>query len=111
MASRAFNINNVRSQPYRLGTSKCFGSAQDKRIGCVACHDPHREMVKEAGYYDGKCRACHEAGKAASSVKSCPVAERDCVSCHMPKVDFPDGHSRFTDHRIRVVRPGAGFPG
>ena len=110
VGSQTFNINNVRSQPYRLGTSKCYTSSQDKRIGCVACHDPHREMAKGAEYYDGKCQACHEGGKKASSVKSCPVAKRDCVSCHMPKVDFPDGHSRFTDHRIRVVRPGTGFP-
>lgn len=111
VSSRTFNINNVRSQPYRLGTSKCFTSAQDKRISCVACHDPHQEMAKSAEYYDAKCQACHEGGKKASSVKSCKVAKRDCVSCHMPKVDFPDGHSRFTDHRIQVVRPGSGFQG
>jgi len=29
----------------------------------------------------------------------------------MPKVDFPGGHFRFTDHRIRVVRAGSGYPG
>lgn len=111
VAFRTFNINNVRSQPYRLATSKCYTATQDKRISCVACHDPHQDMVKSAEYYDGKCQVCHQARATASRVKACPVAERNCVSCHMPKVDFPDGHSRFTDHRIRVVLPGAGFPG
>lgn len=111
VALRTLNINNVRSQPYRLGTSKCFRATQDKRISCVACHDPHEDMVKDSKYYDAKCQACHQTGTAASAVKPCPVAKQGCVSCHMPKVDFPDGHSRFTDHRIRVVRPGAAFPG
>jgi hypothetical protein len=28
----------------------------------------------------------------------------------MPKVDFPGGHFKFTDHRIRIVR-GDSYPG
>jgi len=30
---------NVRFQPYRLASSKCF-SGTDPRISCIACHDP-----------------------------------------------------------------------
>ena len=110
---RTFNVNNVRSQPYRLATSQCYRATatQDKRISCVGCHDPHEDLVKDAKYYDAKCQACHQTGARGSRVKGCPVAKQDCVSCHMPRIDFPDGHSRFTDHRIRVVRPGAPFPG
>jgi hypothetical protein len=105
VAFRTFNINNVRSQPYRLSTSKCYRSSPDKQISCVGCHDPHQDLVKETSYYDAKCQACHGA-----SGKKCPQAKQECVRCHMPKVDFPDGHSRFTDHRIRVARPGEAFP-
>lgn len=102
-----FNINNVRSQPYRLATSKCYQASQDKRISCVGCHNPHEELVTTAEYYNAKCQSCHQ-----SAAKTCPVAKTgDCVSCHMPRIDFPDGHSKFTDHRIRIVRPGAPFPG
>jgi hypothetical protein len=105
------NVNNVRSQPYRLATSKCYKSSDDKRISCVACHDPHRDLVKNAAYYDAKCQACHASGDTTAAIKTCPVGTRDCVSCHMPRVNFPDGHSRFTDHRIRIVKPGAPYPG
>ncbi len=110
-ANGPHDINNIRFQPYRLATSRCYNSSiNDKRIGCVACHDPHQNMVKGDDYYDVKCGACHQAGIAPASVKTCPVAQHRCVSCHMPKIDFPHGHFRFTDHRIRVVRSGAPYP-
>src|SRR5579864_6016087 len=111
-ANGPHDINNIRFQPYRLATSRCYNSSvNDKRISCVACHDPHREVVKSAEYYDAKCAACHEARNVSASVKTCPVAQHGCTSCHMPKIDFPNGHFKFTGHRIRVVRPGAGYPG
>jgi hypothetical protein len=28
----------------------------------------------------------------------------------MPKIELPGSHAKFTDHQIRVVRPGAGYP-
>jgi hypothetical protein len=28
----------------------------------------------------------------------------------MPKVELPGSHFKFTDHRIRIVRPGEQFP-
>jgi hypothetical protein len=28
----------------------------------------------------------------------------------MPKVEIPGAHFQFTDHRIRIVRPGEKFP-
>lgn len=106
------DINNIRFQPYRLATSRCYNSSvNDKRISCVACHDPHQGVVKDAEYYDAKCGACHEARNVSASIKTCSVSQHGCVSCHMPKIDFPHGHFKFTDHRIRVVRSAAGYPG
>jgi hypothetical protein len=32
------------------------------------------------------------------------------VSCHMPTVELPGAHFKFTDHRIRIVRPGQPYP-
>jgi CxxC motif-containing protein (DUF1111 family) len=104
---------NVRFQPYRLTNSKCY-EGTDPRISCVACHDPHQDVVREDSTYDPKCLACHaaasHAASSAVSAKSCPVAKENCVSCHMPKVTLPNGHMTFTDHEIRVVRPGDGYP-
>ena len=101
-------VLNVRFQPYRLTNSRCY-SATDERIRCVACHDPHRELVREAAYYDAKCLACH--GRAAAKpLKACPVAAKDCVTCHMPKIELPGSHNLFSDHQIRIVRKHEPYP-
>ena len=58
---------DVRFQPYRLANSKCFDGT-DPRISCVACHDPHKKLVRDSpAYYDPKCLACHapSGGKRA----------------------------------------------
>jgi hypothetical protein len=106
----------VRFQPYRLANSKCFDGA-DPRISCIACHDPHVDVVRNDSSYDSKCLACHSgvastsASAAASKpARACPTAKSDCVSCHMPKVKLPNGHLTFTDHQIRIVKAGEKFP-
>ena len=99
-------VNNVRFQPYRLANSKCYDS-EDRRIRCTACHDPHSVLETNLANYDAKCTACHST---ALHAKVCTVAKADCAECHMPKVELPGAHARFTDHQIRIVRPGAPYP-
>jgi Cytochrome c3 len=101
-------ILNIRFQPYRLTNSKCYDAA-DPRISCTACHDPHADVVRTTASYDSKCQACHTTGAKATG-KVCPVAKRDCVSCHMPKLDLPGAHRKFTDHLIRVVKADGSYP-
>jgi len=96
---------NVRFAPYRLANSQCF-LGDDKRIRCTACHDPHAGLDRDAASYDRACLACH----ASKPRKSCPVSQNRCVSCHMPQVTLSDGHAVFTDHQIRIVHPGDGYP-
>lgn len=118
-------VSTARSAPYRLVTSKCWGDGSDDRIICTACHNPHEELNKSPTAYDSACLKCHVTGrnqptKAAritdSSVvsshpgKACPVASQKCPSCHMPKVLVPEMNDVFTDHRIRIVKPGESFP-
>jgi Zn finger protein HypA/HybF involved in hydrogenase expression len=115
MRGHTRGIINVRFQPYRLANSKCFDGA-DPRISCLACHDPHQDVVREDSSYDGKCLVCHGSSPEPASAsgtagaKSCPVSKKDCVSCHMPKMTLPGGHMRFTDHEIRVVKAGDPYP-
>jgi hypothetical protein len=94
----------VRFQPYRLTNSKCY-DAEDRRIACTACHDPHGTTVRDVSFYDAKCMSCHASGK------KCTVAAKDCVSCHMPKIQLPGIHYDFTDHWIRIAKPGDAYPG
>lgn len=114
----------VRFQPYRLQNSRCY-AADDPRIGCLACHNPHDQVNHDQAYYDKKCLACHGETHAQTTTasltgvaapdpsreaKTCPVAKAKCASCHMPKVDLPGGHAQFTDHQIRIVHPGDAYP-
>lgn len=108
---RNVGMNNVRFQPYRIFQSKCY--SDDRNIRCTACHNPHEPLREDAGYYDPKCLACHALkGQAVAqgSQPSCPVGTKDCVSCHMPKIELKTAHFKFTDHYIRVVRPGEKYP-
>lgn len=110
-------INNVRFQPYRIFHSKCY--SDDRRISCTACHDPHGPLNREVSYYDSKCLACHSLKGKTSEIKAtqveqstapaCPVATKDCVSCHMPKIGPAAAHFKFTDHYIRIVKPGEAY--
>lgn len=99
-------ILNVRFQPYRLTNSKCYNTA-DARIRCSACHDPHGALAANLASYDAKCSACHSA---AERTKTCRVAKANCVTCHMPKIELPGAHARFTDHQIRIARAGESYP-
>jgi hypothetical protein len=108
---QAMGINNVRFQPYRIFHSKCY--SDDRNIRCTACHNPHETLREDAAYYDKRCLACHALkGQpvAQGSSPSCPVATKDCVSCHMPKVEIKAAHFKFTDHYIRIVKSGEKYP-
>ncbi|MDQ3648697.1 MAG: hypothetical protein M3458_00170 [Acidobacteriota bacterium] len=121
-------IDNVRFQPYRLTNSRCYDT-EDRRISCTACHNPHEDVRRDAAFYDAKCTACHAPNKHAKSVAPssivqssvahsnqrngappCPTGRQLCVTCHMPKVEVPGAHFKFTDHHIRVVKPNNKFP-
>lgn len=106
-------VFNVRFAPYRLENSRCWGKG-DARLTCLACHDPHRPLVTEARAYDAACLHCHVLGGARKVTghagAACPVATSNCVSCHMPQYEPPGLHYKFTDHWIRVVRPGQSYP-
>jgi Cytochrome c3 len=107
-------VANVRFQPYRLENSRCWRDG-DARLACTACHDPHKQLVREAATYDAKCFACHVSSSAKKISadhpgKACPVAKKDCVSCHMPRVVVPSMHAPFADHRIRIVRTKEKYP-
>jgi hypothetical protein len=105
---------NVRFAPYRLENSRCWEKG-DARITCLGCHDPHKPLVHDSASYDANCLACHRANRAGRKDANhpgaaCPVAPKNCVRCHMPKVEPPGLHSSFTDHWIRLVKPGAPYP-
>ena len=105
---------NVRFQPYRITNSKCF-DADDRRIACTACHEPHSDVARTPAAYDSVCLGCHAVTAAPKkaglkSGKVCHTGRNGCVQCHMPKIALPGAHYAFADHQIRVVRPGDPYP-
>jgi predicted CXXCH cytochrome family protein len=119
--SGAKGVSTVKSQPYRLVESKCWGKGE-ARLTCTSCHNPHESVRRDAAAYDTVCLACHVTQIAHQSTDksteqtveprgaSCSVGTKDCVSCHMPKVNVPEMHYKFTDHRIRIARTGDPYP-
>ena len=101
---RLGGVSNVRFQPYRIFNSKCY--SDDRRISCIGCHNVHEPLQTASTSYDTKCAACHSPKQG----KICKIGKKDCASCHMPKVDLPGAHFKFTDHRIRIVKPGEAYP-
>lgn len=107
-------FQNVRFQPYRIFNSKGHNQF-DSRISCIACHNPHDNVQHEASFYDSKCLACHlsnpkQAKTEMQTARACPVGTQQCVACHMPKVEIPGTHTKFTDHWIRVLKPNEPIP-
>lgn len=100
-------IINVRFQPYRIANSQCY-DPEDRRISCIACHDPHAEVDRNPAAYDNVCKSCHAPG--AKTAKVCHTAKAECSSCHMPKYEIPGSHHAFSDHQIRIVRPHETYP-
>jgi hypothetical protein len=133
LQTQVTGVANVRFQPYRLESSKCWARG-DARLACYTCHDPHQPLETNTASYDAKCLSCHVTKKPQSSTTSaslakktervaspsgkiadhpgaaCPVATSNCASCHMPKVEVPSMHAPFTDHRIRIVRDITPYP-
>jgi hypothetical protein len=109
----ATGVANVRFQPYRLESSRCWGKG-DARLTCASCHNPHQPLVREARAYDSRCLSCHASSKQSKPTTeqpgaACPVGKEDCVTCHMPRYEVPDMHYTYTDHRIRIVKAGEPF--
>jgi len=107
-------INNIRFQPYRMFNSRGHNT-NDLRVSCLACHNPHEHLKKDAAYYDAKCLACHlttakEAKTERRSAAACPVSTKNCATCHMPKVELQGMHASFTDHWIRIAKPNEPIP-
>lgn len=107
-------MTNVRFQPYRLANSRCYKNPDDRRISCSACHDAHEDARHDAAFYDAKCLACHQSKNSPSAkdriAPPCPTGKAQCAACHMPKIEPPGLHFKFTDHQIRVVKPNEPYP-
>ena len=104
----------IRFQAPTFARSRCY--TESGSLSCVTCHNPHRNASRNAADYETVCLQCHQAagsspGPATSKSSrakvwsSCPInPQRDCLNCHMPRVEGAVPRTIFTDHDIRVRR-------
>jgi predicted CXXCH cytochrome family protein len=102
----------IRFQAPTLVQSRCY--TESGTLSCVTCHNPHKNASRTASDYEALCLECHpsvkgqdrQAAKELAREKTwapCPTgAERDCLSCHMPRIKDAVPRTIFTDHFIRV---------
>lgn len=93
---------NARHQPPYLAQSACFLKSNGA-LSCLTCHPPHAPMSRVAADYDRRCAGCH-AKPEHRTLQRTPVANRSCVSCHMPAVE-PQANLRFANHWIGIYAP------
>ena len=96
----------VRFQSSTFPNSPCV-IASKGQFDCMTCHDPHRDAETSPAFYERKCLECHAPDPHSPTTDfarvPCPVnPSRDCLSCHMPRIEEVVPHTSFTDHHIRI---------
>ena len=80
-------------------------------ITCVACHEPHGQHKKQAGFGDGTtlCRNCHMQKTGDNDEPHTPCTKElvGCTDCHMPKIVKTGGFFSLHSHAFQVVMPEA----
>ena len=71
-----------------------------------------RQLVRDPAFYDAKCLTCHASqcqfSRPEALAKPCRTGTKRCSSLlTCPRRSLPGTHASFTDHFIRIVRPGA----
>src|SRR5262249_55484688 len=113
----------LRFQSLTLTWSRCY-TESGGTLGCVTCHDPHRNAEPSAVRNEAKCLSCHAPDRTTSSTGSstpqtsgrrpdpsrdrpgakgtktpCPVnPTQGCIDCHLPRVWVQSTHSFKADH-------------
>lgn len=92
------------SQVEELALSRC-ARASGGRLWCGTCHNPHAAPADRVRQVREICMSCHPT----LSRQTHPVAQVDCVGCHMPARSTSNiDHVSVTDHRIHI--PGSTAP-
>ncbi|MFM1802907.1 MAG: hypothetical protein RJA81_2259 [Planctomycetota bacterium] len=104
----------VRFQATTLTFSECYKKTEGTgAFDCLTCHSPHEDAESELTFYDEKCLKCHQTAQQKNVLEvadeqlasTCRIeTQKNCTSCHMPKIDSIQPHAKFTDHQISIPK-------
>ncbi len=104
----ALNSVHTSNQVGRLSLSQCF---QKSEMGCVECHDPHRNERGNLKLFSKRCLECHQQEHCGMNEQLGNRLSDNCIDCHMPvrasetlQVETGNGNifPPLRDHFIRV---------
>lgn len=104
----SLNSVHTSNQVGRLSLSQCF---QKSEMGCVECHDPHRNERGNLKLFSERCLECHQQEHCGMKDQLGDRLADNCIDCHMPvrasknlQVETGDGNifPPLRDHFIRV---------
>ena len=87
------NSVHTSNQVARLALSRCFTQSE---LGCVDCHDPHKNERGQTALFSQRCLDCHESEHCGMSEQLGERLSENCIDCHMPR--------RATDLRFGIGR-------
>ena len=107
---------DIVSHADRLRQSACFLATRStpRPLECATCHNPH--VAPDSSARNQPCLTCHTSTALSQRLARSPARDdhtpaANCTSCHMPRVkERAVPHGTFTDHWIRVLKPGAPAP-
>ena len=104
----SLNSVHTSNQVGRLSLSQCF---QKSEMGCVECHDPHRNERGNLELFSQRCLECHQQEHCGMQDQLGDRLAANCIDCHMPvrasknlQVETDQGNifPPLRDHYIRV---------
>jgi hypothetical protein len=104
----SLNSVHTSNQVGRLSLSQCF---QKSEMGCVECHDPHRNERGNFKLFSQRCLECHQQEHCGMEGQLGDRLAENCIDCHMPvrasknlQVETGQGNifPPLRDHYIRV---------
>ncbi|MBY0228311.1 MAG: hypothetical protein K2W96_03415, partial [Gemmataceae bacterium] len=97
----------------QLRASRCYQrSEEERKLGCVSCHDPHGVPAPEAraAHYRARCLQCHQERGCSLPLPARRERQDSCIACHMPRLGSEVNHTAITDHRIPRQASARGAP-
>ncbi len=97
--------NKFVSSVEQMMASRCYAASREpNKLGCISCHDPHRQPTEaeKIAHYRDRCLHCHAEASCSLdiSARRAKSPQDSCIACHMPRTSSEVNHTATTDHHV-----------